>query len=126
MAGLRRSEICELEWREITPIEDGDRDLVIHARHSKNNQEGKTQDFWLLKGECASALHQVRIILVNTKRLILNETDEVMGLNGQNINRRIQAACRAAGLRTKKLTSHSGRIGLASELTQRGAVARYF
>lgn len=117
MASLRRSEISALEWRDTTPGEDGN--LLIQVRQSKTNQEGKEQDYRLLTGECASALDELREFRETFEWL--NETDKVIGLNGQNINRRLQAVCRAAGLWTKKLTSHSGRIGLASELTQRGA-----
>lgn len=117
MAGLRRSEISKLEWRDITLVEDGN--LMVHVRYSKTDQEGKAQDFRLLKGDCATALQELRLYRAETNTLSLY--DRVINLNGQNINRRIQAACRAAGISTDKLTSHSGRIGLASELTQRGA-----
>lgn len=117
MAGLRRSEIAELEWRDLTPGED--EHLVVKVRHSKTDQEGKTEDYRLLKGDCATALHVLR--QERMEQGVVEETDKVIGLNGQNINRRIQAACRAAGLKAEKLTSHSGRIGLASELTRLGA-----
>ena len=76
-------------------------------------------DYRQLKGDCATALHELRSLREHSG--LLKETDKVIGLNGQNINRRIQAACRAAELQSEKLTVHSGRIGLASELTQRGA-----
>ena len=42
------------------------------------------------------------------------------GLNGQSIGRRIAAAARAAGIEGR-ITGHSGRVGLASEFTARGA-----
>ena len=42
------------------------------------------------------------------------------GLGGQSIARRLTAAARAAGI-AGRITGHSGRVGLASELTARGA-----
>ena len=42
------------------------------------------------------------------------------GLNGQSIARRLTAVARAAGIEGR-ITGHSGRVGLASELTTRGA-----
>ena len=41
-------------------------------------------------------------------------------LNGQSIARRLTAAARAAGIEGR-ITGHSGRVGLASELTARDA-----
>ena len=43
----------------------------------------------------------------------------VFGLTPGQINRRIQAAAAAAGI--VGISAHSGRVGLASELTARGA-----
>ena len=43
-----------------------------------------------------------------------------IGLAVHQINRRFAAACAAAGLEGRR-TSHSGRVGLAVELTARGA-----
>ena len=42
------------------------------------------------------------------------------GINGQSIARRLTAAARAAGIEGR-ITGHSGRVGLAVELTRRGA-----
>ena len=44
----------------------------------------------------------------------------VVGLSVDQINRRFAAACAAAGLEGRR-TSHGGRVGLAVELTARGA-----
>ena len=46
--------------------------------------------------------------------------DSVVGLGVDQINRRFAAACAAAGLEGQR-TSHGGRVGLAVELTARGA-----
>ena len=47
-------------------------------------------------------------------------TDRVIGLSPLQIQRRFTAAALAAGIEAR-LTAHSGRVGLASELTARGA-----
>ena len=47
-------------------------------------------------------------------------TDRVVGLSPLQIQRRFTAAARAAGIEAR-VTAHSGRVGLASELTARGA-----
>ena len=47
-------------------------------------------------------------------------TDRVIGLSPLQIQRRFTAAARAAGIEAR-VTAHSGRVGLASELTARGA-----
>ena len=46
--------------------------------------------------------------------------DRVVPLSPQMIGLRFTAAARAAGLE-RPVTAHSGRVGLASELTSRGA-----
>ena len=46
--------------------------------------------------------------------------DSVVGLSIDQVNRRFAAACAAAGLEGRR-TSHGGRVGLAAELTARGA-----
>ena len=46
--------------------------------------------------------------------------DSVIGLGVDQVNRRFAAACAAAGLEGRR-TSHGGRVGLAVELTARGA-----
>ena len=52
-------------------------------------------------------------------------TDRVIGLSPLQIQRRFTAAARAAGIEAH-LTAHSGRVGLASELTARGASTTEF
>ena len=47
-------------------------------------------------------------------------TPGVVGLSPLQIQRRFTAAARAAGIEAR-VTAHSGRVGLASELTARGA-----
>ncbi len=46
--------------------------------------------------------------------------DRVVSLSPQMVGLRFAAAAKAAGL-DRRVTAHSGRVGLASELTSRGA-----
>ena len=114
MAGMRRSEIANLEWRDISPGKN--QTLLIQVRQSKTDQEGKNQDFRLLKNGCADSIRALQEHVGE-----IDPHAKVVGLNGQSINLRIKAAVSNAGFDMAKITSHSGRIGLASELTSRGA-----
>ena len=71
-----------------------------------------------LKNGCAVALRQLR----DRSGLRPDATAPVLGgLNGQSIARRLlAAAAKSAGIKGR-ITGHSGRVGLASELTARGA-----
>ena len=108
--GLRRSEAAALEGRDVTPgTEPGT--MLITVRRSKTNQDGAASDIRLTKNGTAAALDAIR------------GADDALvfgGLSPQSINNRVQALARAAGL-DARITAHSARIGLASELTRRGA-----
>ena len=75
-----------------------------------------------LKNGCAAALRQLRDRLtVQRSGLRPDGTAQVLGgINGQSIARRLTAAASAAGIKGR-ITGHSGRVGLAVELTRRGA-----
>ena len=75
-----------------------------------------------LKNGCASALRQLRDrITVQRSGLRPDGIAPVLGgINGQSIARRLTAAAKAAGVEGR-ITGHSGRVGLAVELTRRGA-----
>ena len=110
MAGLRRSEIASLTWND---IEESDfENLLIHVRTSKTNRAGEDTDIRLLKNGFAKA---VRDLCSGA-----SEHDPVIGLKPQRIRQRITALAKQAGI-THKPAAHSGRVGLASELTARGA-----
>ena len=111
MGGLRRSEVSALEWRDVADASDGD-GVLITVRTSKTNQEGDTTDVRYLKNGAAKA--------IRTLRADAAPTDRVIGLSPLQIQCRFTAAARAAGIEAR-LTAHSGRVGLASELTARGA-----
>ena len=110
MGGLRRSEVSALEWRDVAAASDGD-GVLITVRTSKTNQEGDTADVRYLKNGAAKAIRTVR-----ADRPGDAPTDRVVGLAPLQIQRRFTAA----GIEAR-LTAHSGRVGLASELTARGA-----
>ena len=114
MGGLRRAEVNALEWRDVSDASDGD-GVLITVRTSKTNQEGDTADVRYLKNGAAKAIRTLR-----TDRPDAAPTDRVIGLSPLQIQRRFTAAARAAGIEAH-LTAHSGRVGLASELTARGA-----
>ena len=110
MGGLRRSEVAALRWADVTDASDGD-GVLITVRTSKTNQEGDTADVRYLKNGGAKAIRTLRDAA---------PTDRVIGLSPLQIQRRFTAAARAAGIEAR-VTAHSGRVGLASELTARGA-----
>ena len=98
------------------------RGVLVYVRRSKTDQDGTAADVRYLKNGCAAAVRQLRDRLtVRRSGLRPDATETVLGgLNGQSIARRLTAAARAAGI-DGRVTGHSGRIGLASELTARGA-----
>ena len=114
MGGLRRSEVSALEWRDVSDARDGD-GVLLTVRTSKTNQEGDAADVRYLKNGGAKAIRTVR-----ADRPDAAPTDRVVGLSPLQIQRRFTAAARAAGIEAR-VTAHSGRVGLASELTARGA-----
>ena len=114
MGGLRRSEVSALEWRDVSDARDGD-GVLLTVRTSKTNQEGDAADVRYLKNGAANAIRTLR-----ADRPDAAPTDRVIGLSPLQIQRRFTAAARAAGIEAR-VTAHSGRVGLASELTARGA-----
>ena len=91
--------------------------LLVAVRRGKTNPDGKTADVRYVKGDVARAIRMLR-----ERRGAVAPTDRVVGLTAQAISERFAAAARAAGVEPR-LTAHSGRVGLASELTARGASA---
>ena len=113
MGGLRRSEVSALEWRDVSDARDGD-GVLLTVRTSKTNQEGDAADVRYLKNGPAKAIRTLRAAADAAP------TDRVIGLSPLQIQRRFTTAARAAGIEAR-VTAHSGRVGLASELTARGA-----
>ena len=114
MGGLRRLEVAALRWADVTDARDGD-GVLLTVRTSKTNQEGDAADVRYLKNGPANAILTLRAADAEAV-----PTDRVIGLSPLQIQRRFTAAARAAGIEAR-VTAHSGRVGLASELTARGA-----
>ena len=114
MGGLRRSEVAAVRWADVTDARDGD-GVLLTVRTSKTNQEGDAADVRYLKNGAANAIRTLRAADADAA-----PTDRVIGLSPVQIQRRFTAAARAAGIEAR-VTAHSGRVGLASELTARGA-----
>ena len=113
MAGIRRSEVSALRWPDVVESTDGD-GMLITVRRSKTNQEGEVNDVRYVKDGVARALRTLRAATTP------KPGDHVVSLSAQMIGLRFTAAAQAAGIESR-VTAHSGRVGLASELTSRGA-----
>ena len=113
MAGMRRSEVSALRWTDVVESTDGD-GMLITVRRSKTNQEGEVNDVRYVKDGVARALRTLRAATTP------KPGDHVVSLSAQMIGLRFTAAAATAGVQ-RRVTAHSGRVGLASELTSRGA-----
>ena len=105
---LRRSEAAALTWEDVSRAEDGSGRLSL--RRSKTDQAGVGSVCYLSRASMA-ALECLR-----TQR---GEHSKLFGLSASQINRRIVAACRAAGLGAG-FSGHSPRIGMAIDLMRSG------
>ena len=112
-AGLRRSEAAALQWGDVEPAASMPGALTIRVRTSKTNRDGEATDIRLVKNGAGEALAALRPDNASPSALVFR------GLNGHSIGRRFAAAAKAAGV--EGVTAHSGRVGLASELTAAGA-----
>ena len=113
MAGMRRSEVSALRWADVADAADSDDGVLVTVRRGKTNQEGETRDVRFVKGGVARAIRTLRAAATP------GPADRVAPLSPKMVGLRFQAAARAAGV--ERVTAHSGRVGLASELTSRGA-----
>ena len=113
MAWMRRSEVSALRWADVADAADGD-GVLVTVRRGKTNQEGEVRDMRFVKGGVARALRTLRAAADPAP------DDQVVPLSPQMVGLRFAAAARAAGVEAR-VTAHSGRVGLASELTSRGA-----
>ena len=111
--GLRRSEAAALTWADIERCTDRV-GLLVRVRRSKTNQNAERADVRYLKDGAARAVWALRPPAPRDDQPVLG------GLNGASIARRLAAAATAANI-DGRITGHSGRVGLACELTTRGA-----
>ena len=112
MAGMRRSEVSQLLWRDVHFVSNDK--IYVRVVRSKTNQDGSIKDVRVLVGRAVQSVKDLQSFTEGTG------ATHVIPLSCQTINRRFKRCCEAAGL-NGKYTSHSGRIGLASELSARGA-----
>ena len=109
-AMLRREEAAALTWGDIAFEDDGSARLAILRSKTDAGAEGAV----LYLGP--RAVRDLESIRPPDARA----GDPVFGIGGAQINRRIQAAARAAGLRTG-FSGHSARVGMAQDLSADGA-----
>ena len=116
MAGMRRSEVVRLIWHDIDFKHP--KFVYVTVSHSKANQSGDREDIRVISKRGAQALRDLR-----HHRSFEPSNARIVPYTTNTVNARFQACCRSIGLQGK-YTSHSGRIGLASELCARGAPAQ--
>ena len=112
MGGLRRSEVSALRWADVADAGDAD-GILVTVRRSKTNQVGETSDVRYLKNGAARAVRALRAAAPAPAGRVVPLSPKMIGL-------RFTAAAEAGGIE-RRVTAHSGRVGLASELTRRGA-----
>ena len=98
---------------DVVDATDGD-GILVTVRRSKTNQEGEVNNVRFVKDGVARALRTLRAATSP------EPGDRVVPLSAQMIGLRFTAAAMVAGVESR-VTAHSGRVGLASELTSRGA-----
>ena len=113
MGGLRRSEVSALEWHSV-PTPATATECLSPCVPRKRIKRGHCRRAYLKNG-AAKAIRTVRAARPDDA-----PTDRVVGLGSLQIQRRFTAAAAPPASR-RGLTAHSGRVGLASELTARGA-----
>ena len=112
MAGMRRSEVSALRWGDVAEVAAGG-GVLVTVRRGKTSPQG-ARDVRFVKGAVAVALRTLR------DAVSPEPGDRVVPLSPQMVGLRFQGAARAAGVEAR-VTAHSARVGLASELTRRGA-----
>ena len=113
--GLRRSEAAALTWADVQRATDG-AGVLVTIRRSKTDQTGERQDVRYIKGNAAGAVLALR----GSGPVSDDDAPVLGGLTAESVGRRLTEAARAAGIESR-LTGHSGRVGLATELTAAGA-----
>ena len=112
--GLRRADAAALEWRDVAPATTAGAILVAPCVARKPTRRGPPPT-------CAiSRAPPPRPSSPSGPPTPAPTARVFGGRTPQQLGRRFTAAAAAAGLHGR-LTAHSGRVGLASELTARGA-----
>ena len=106
---LRRSEAAALTWGDLETAADGSGRLMV--QNSKTDQIGEGSVLYLSPATM-DALSQIRPAAPGPER-------SVFGLSPRQINRRLAAAARAAGVQGE-FAGHSPRVGMAIDLAASG------
>ena len=106
---LRRSEAAALTWGDLELASDGSGRLMV--RNSKTDQSGEGSVLYLSPATM-DTLWQIRPTSPDFEQL-------VFGLSPRQINRRIAAAAKAAGVQGD-FAGHSPRVGMAIDLASSG------
>ncbi|WP_446830021.1 tyrosine-type recombinase/integrase [Candidatus Foliamicus sp.] len=112
-AGMRRSEAAAVTAADVQTAQDAPGCAVVAVRRSKTNPDGSAADMRLVKNSAAAALLELAADAQGSESPLL-------GIGPDQIANRVKALAKAAGI-AGRITAHSARIGLASELTRRGA-----
>ena len=113
-AGLRVSELIALQWHDIRQSRNIPGALLIRVRTSKTNQTGEETDIRLIKNGCADAVKAIATPDIQPDAYVFGD------MSKSTVNYRVKLMAKYAKV-AGRITTHSGRIGLASELTRRGA-----
>ena len=109
---LRRSEASALRWGNVEIQEDGS--ARIHVLRSKTDPEAEGAVLYI-GPDAAAAL----VTIMPEGFAVVDPSTPVFGLSASQIGRRVNAAAKAAGL-GEGFTGHSGRVGMAQDLTAAG------
>ena len=115
MGGLRRSEVAAVRLNGRRDGRHRRRRRADHRADLENQSRGGRR-----RRALSEERRRERDPHPSRRRPDAAPTDRVIGLSPLQIQRRFTAAARAAGIEAR-VTAHSGRVGLASELTARGA-----
>lgn len=110
--GLRAGEISSLLARDVAAVPDAPGLVLVGVRRSKTNQIGDRSDVRVVKNGAGGEVRRLAEAAAPDARLV--------PLAPRAVGLRITAAARAAGV-PGRVTGHSARVALASELIARGA-----
>ena len=110
---LRVSEAAALRWGDVELAVDGSGRIRIPE--SKTDQEAEGTVLYL--GPAAFEA----LLAIRPEDAVVDASTPVFGLHPDTIRRRLQQAARAAGLPGwQEITGHSGRVGMAQDLSSAG------
>ena len=110
---LRVSEAAALRWGDVELVEDGSGRIRIPE--SKTDQEAEGTVLYL--GPAAVE----DLLAIRPEEAVIDAATPVFGLHPDTIRRSLQQAARAAGLPGwRDITGHSGRVGMAQDLSAAG------